>query len=184
MAKTVRRKQPQFYLLATKRKDVRKGLLEALGDLSLEVGLSATGEGLYTADVIVLYIADKAHEQWGLETVNAIKAQPRLFLKPLLALSERHLEGFEDVVDEELILPVQPGSLESKDRKTPLHLPKGKWAYSRTRDVEWEHVVADITPPVSLYQGQLSAQTQEGRLFQPRIFIPPGAVTAEWFFRR
>ncbi len=114
MAKTVRRKQPQFYLLATKRKDVRKGLLEALGNLSLEVGLSATGEGLYTADVIVLYIADKAHEQWGLETVNAIKAQPRLFLKPLLALSERHLEGFEDVVDEELILPVQPGSLESK----------------------------------------------------------------------
>ncbi len=114
MAKTVRHKRAQFYLLAPKKKDIRKGLLEDLGGLTLEVGFSATDEGLYTADVIVLYIVN---EQWGMETVNAIKAQPRLFLKPLLILSERHLKGFENVADDEIILPIQPDVLDSKTEK-------------------------------------------------------------------
>ncbi|MEE9200174.1 MAG: diguanylate cyclase [Candidatus Brocadiales bacterium] len=117
MAKTARHKRPQFYLLAPKKKDLRKGLLEDLGCLALEVGTSATDEGLYTADVIMLYIVNDVDGQWGLEAVNAIKAQPRLFLKPLLALSERHLEGLEGVVDEEIILPVQPDVLQSKTER-------------------------------------------------------------------
>ncbi|MCB7129666.1 MAG: hypothetical protein J3T61_09030, partial [Candidatus Brocadiales bacterium] len=104
MGKIAQRKQAQFCLLAPKKRDVRKGLLEDLSGLSVEVVDSVTDSGLRSADVIMPYVKD---EQWGKEAVKELRSRPEFFLKPLLILSERPLEQVTDVVDDVLVLPVQ-----------------------------------------------------------------------------
>ncbi|MFQ5787345.1 MAG: hypothetical protein ACE5H1_05135, partial [Thermodesulfobacteriota bacterium] len=102
------------YFFAEEKENIPDELLDKLSNYNLTVGSSITDENLYKTDFIMLYSNDNKQ---AMETIKFIKAEPKLFLKPILIFSDHSIKELNAIVDDEIVLPVSDAVLNNKIQK-------------------------------------------------------------------
>ncbi len=105
----------QLYLLSEKDKGMVYRFLVGIKDVREELGQFKCTTDLDAADIILVYARNP---DWAWNTVKTLKSQPKYFLKPILLISDKPIDGIAQYVDATATWPAE--SIELMDKVSKL----------------------------------------------------------------